>query len=199
MAELISVKNVQSNGTAGVSINDMSKGSEKAHANDANTISHTGENGTNGSAHKTNGINGHNTQNGGLKTATTEASPSLEARVPKLYNDSSEGEYWTTKADASVRLRIGDTKHTNQVPMTVNGLLEKTVKEVPNRIALAVKREGKWRHWTYTEYYEEVRTAAKSFIKVSFIVCCDFPHSFCLFLSLQTSDYAFFSHMYIHH
>jgi long-subunit acyl-CoA synthetase (AMP-forming) len=74
--------------------------------------------------------------------------------------------FWATKSDSAIKLRIGDNKNTNPTPITVIQLLEKTVKSAANRIALGVKRDGKWRNWTYSEYYEEVRTAAKSFIKV---------------------------------
>lgn len=167
MAELVSVKQVDSNGTAGVSLDHVKLSTEKknGHVNENlnDPITHTGENGT-----SANGVNGHSVQNGAsnglIEDSTT---PSSETKVSPKYDEPSQGGYWTTKADSSVRLRIGDTKATSRAPMTVNVLLERVVKQFPNRIALGVKREGKWRHWTYSEYYEEVRAAAKSFIKVS--------------------------------
>ena len=35
-------------------------------------------------------------------------------------------------------------------------MLDNTVKRVPDRTALAVKRDGEWVKWTYTEYQVEI-------------------------------------------
>lgn len=166
MATLVSVKHVESNGSTGVSLNDIKMDASHVHekSNGANAISHTGENGT---TTKNNGINGHNVQNEDSNTSVKDSGPSSDKKVSSNYSDESQGDFWTTKADATVRLRLGETEATSRPPITVNELLEGIVKQYPNRIALAVKRDEKWRHWTYSEYYEEVRIAAKSFIKVS--------------------------------
>merc|ERR1719466_260278 len=45
-------------------------------------------------------------------------------------------------------------------------MIQETVKRVPDRTALAVKRDGVWVKWTYTEYLENIKTVAKAFIKL---------------------------------
>ncbi|XP_033749822.1 long-chain-fatty-acid--CoA ligase ACSBG2-like [Pecten maximus] len=39
-------------------------------------------------------------------------------------------------------------------------------KKLPNGLAVAVKRDGDWKKWTYQQYYDDVRKAAKAFIKL---------------------------------
>lgn len=73
---------------------------------------------------------------------------------------------WTTKADDAVKLSMGSSGATSRVPRTVVQILEGAVRVAPNRVALSVKRNGEWVKWTYQEYYDAVRCAAKSFIKV---------------------------------
>ncbi|MCL4137763.1 UNVERIFIED_CONTAM: hypothetical protein GTU68_027091 [Idotea baltica] len=51
-------------------------------------------------------------------------------------------------------------------PISVPSLLKRTVDKYPSHIALSVKRDGQWQNFTYTEYYENVRTVAKAFIKL---------------------------------
>ena len=73
---------------------------------------------------------------------------------------------WTVQADGAVKLLMGSTESTSRVPMTVVQGLQRAVRIASSRVALAVKRNGEWVKWTYREYYESVRSAAKSFIKV---------------------------------
>ena len=87
--------------------------------------------------------------------------------------------FWTTKSDGAVKLRMGSSGRKSIVPRTVVQLFEQAVRVAPNRVALAVKRGGEWVKWTYQEYYESTRCAAKSFIKV----CSSFKlHLRCLYL-----------------
>ena len=45
-------------------------------------------------------------------------------------------------------------------------MIQETVQRVPDRTALAVKRDGVWIKWTYAEYQEDIVTVAKAFIKL---------------------------------
>ncbi|XP_068722136.1 long-chain-fatty-acid--CoA ligase ACSBG2-like isoform X1 [Montipora capricornis] len=74
--------------------------------------------------------------------------------------------FWTTKSDGAVKLRMGSSGRKSIVPRTVVQLFEQAVRVAPNRVALAVKRSGEWVKWTYQEYYESTRCAAKSLIKL---------------------------------
>ena len=73
---------------------------------------------------------------------------------------------WTIQADGAVNLRMGSSEATSRVPMTVVQGLQRAVRLAPNRVALAVKRNGEWMKWSYQEYYKSVCTAAKALIKV---------------------------------
>ena len=40
------------------------------------------------------------------------------------------------------------------------------IKKWGNKPALCVKRDGKWQEWTFRQYYNDVRAAAKAFMKL---------------------------------
>ena len=115
--------------------------------------------GTEKETHKqANGLEEHRTghHNGG-------ASPKSELGGVKLAPAEST---WTIQADGAVNLRMGSSEATSRVPMTVVEGLQRAVRLAPNRVALAVKRNGEWMKWSYQEYYKSVCTAAKALIKV---------------------------------
>lgn len=101
--------------------------------------------------------NGHH-QNGDAGKSTLG-----EKEVVKLAPAESS---WTTQADGAVNLLVGSSESTNRVPITLVQSLQRAVRLAPTRVALAVKRNGEWVKWTYSEYYVSVCSAAKSFIKV---------------------------------
>lgn len=105
-------------------------------------------------------INGH--QNGGAKGTLGDDV------VVKLAPAEAT---WTVQADSPVKLSLGSTESTSRTPVTVVQSIQRSVRLAPTRTALAVKRNNEWVKWTYSEYYESVRAAAKSFIKV----CERFP------------------------
>ncbi|XP_048584114.1 long-chain-fatty-acid--CoA ligase ACSBG2 isoform X2 [Nematostella vectensis] len=123
------------------------------------SVSHRGENGQNG-------INGHAEidKSAGQTNRTTLSMKNTQEKTAK--NLAPANDFWTTEADGAVKIRMGESDATKGEPMTVVDLLERTVKRSPNRIAMGVKRNDQWQHWTYSEYYEEVRIAAKSFIEL---------------------------------
>ena len=45
-------------------------------------------------------------------------------------------------------------------------LFEKIVGTYSKHVALAVKRAGEWKSWTYEMYFKEAQVIAKAFIKV---------------------------------
>lgn len=100
--------------------------------------------------------NGHH-QNGGAKSSLGD-----EEIVKPAPADS----WWTVKGDGAVNLLTESSGSRSRVPITVVQGLQRAVRVAPSRVALAVKRNGEWVKWTYQEYYDSVRSAAKSFIKV---------------------------------
>lgn len=75
-------------------------------------------------------------------------------------------QFWTTDRDGAVKLRVGTTDHDNVKPITVYELFKNTVERAGDSVALAVKRNDQWQKWTYSQYMEDCKTAAKGFIKL---------------------------------
>ncbi|XP_021368563.1 long-chain-fatty-acid--CoA ligase ACSBG2-like [Mizuhopecten yessoensis] len=86
--------------------------------------------------------------------------------VRKIDDVMSAKALWTTDPSVAIKLRCGDTGPQSDDPITVVSVFEETVKKLPKGLALAVKRNGDWVKWTYEEYYNDVRIAAKAFIKL---------------------------------
>ena len=51
-------------------------------------------------------------------------------------------------------------------PLTVGQLFKNAVRKFPKQPALKYKEDGKWKTFTYTQYYDLCIRAAKSFLKV---------------------------------
>ena len=62
----------------------------------------------------------------------------------------------TTWPDGRVELRQHSHPSSLYPTMSVWTMLNVTAARAPHRTALAVKREGVWVKWTYTEYLEQV-------------------------------------------
>ena len=77
-------------------------------------------------------------------------------------------EYETSQADGSVKIRFSAEKdHAGAIPaISVMEFMDRATKRWQNRPALNVERQGQWITWTYKEYLQDVKTAAKAFIKV---------------------------------
>jgi len=73
----------------------------------------------------------------------------------------------TTEPDGAVKLKIGRGPSA-YTPISVPSLLKKAVDQFPNNYALAQKKEkdGPWQYFTYMQYYDQVKTVAKAFIKL---------------------------------
>jgi long-chain-fatty-acid--CoA ligase ACSBG len=72
---------------------------------------------------------------------------------------------YTWHPDGATRIsRLGTGEMSERRPISVPDLLIRATKRAPERAAMAVKRNGEWQKWTYTDYLQDVRTAAKGFI-----------------------------------
>ncbi|XP_026731627.1 long-chain-fatty-acid--CoA ligase ACSBG2-like isoform X2 [Trichoplusia ni] len=66
-----------------------------------------------------------------------------------------------------VKLRVAARGVASEPPISVPGLLNRTVARYPDATALATKKaDGKWHKITYKQYQERVRTVAKGFLKL---------------------------------
>lgn len=77
------------------------------------------------------------------------ASPTKEGPNQVLESES----FTTTKADGAVKLRT-ENDDLNITPESIPGMLMKAAEDVPDVIALSVKRDEKWVNWTYQEYLQ---------------------------------------------
>jgi len=74
--------------------------------------------------------------------------------------------FTTTDSNGAVKIRTHDHPSADYPTKSVYTLLKETAERVPERTALAVKRDDVWIKWTYKEYFEDVQTVAKAFIKL---------------------------------
>ena len=75
-------------------------------------------------------------------------------------------EWWTDSPDKAVKIRFGDLGPASEPAYTVISLFDEVVAEHGDHIALAVKRAGEWKSWTYKKYYVDCYTVAKAMVEV---------------------------------
>lgn len=77
-------------------------------------------------------------------------------------------EYITTSRDGAVKIQFSGKEGdlTAMPARSVMQIFDTCVKKHSSRVAMKVERDGKWISWTYSEYLQEVKTAAKGFIKL---------------------------------
>ena len=71
---------------------------------------------------------------------------------------------FTTRLFFSIRLQGNDAG----LPKveTVLDVFDRIVQDYPNHPAMKIERDEHWVTWTYAEYQQDVKIAAKAFIKV---------------------------------
>ncbi|OQV22651.1 Long-chain-fatty-acid--CoA ligase ACSBG2 [Hypsibius exemplaris] len=101
--------------------------------------------------------NGHvKTANGGTNGYKVNQGPDAVADAEDI---------WTTDPGTAVRLRLGRDPETDGMkPESLPTWFKRTVNNFAHLPALKVKRGGVWKTWTYLDYFNDVRTAAKAFI-----------------------------------
>lgn len=72
----------------------------------------------------------------------------------------------TSAPTGAVKLRASKVGNVAERPVSVVTFMQRAVEKYPHHPALSVKRDGSWVTWNYTEYWNDVRTAAKGFIKL---------------------------------
>ncbi|XP_077416310.1 long-chain-fatty-acid--CoA ligase ACSBG2-like isoform X2 [Vanacampus margaritifer] len=76
------------------------------------------------------------------------------------------GQLWTTDKEGAVCLRMEASGPAADTPITVHQMFLETVEAYGGHAALAYKKDGQWETLTWRQYYQQCRTAAKSFIKL---------------------------------
>ncbi|XP_066499586.1 long-chain-fatty-acid--CoA ligase ACSBG2 isoform X1 [Hoplias malabaricus] len=93
------------------------------------------------------------------QSANAQRPASLSLAVPEL-------DLWTTRRDGEVKLRMGDSGAAAEPPVTVHQAFTRAVERFGNYTALGWKDGEQWKKYSYREYYQACRTAAKSFLKI---------------------------------
>ncbi|KAM4826153.1 long-chain-fatty-acid--CoA ligase ACSBG1 [Thomomys bottae] len=93
-------------------------------------------------------------------------SPPLSAleKAKDGWLDYSEEALWTTRADGRVRLRVDPI--CPQTPYTVHRMFHEALEKYGDIVALGFKRQDKWEHISYSQYYLLSRKTAKGFLKL---------------------------------
>lgn len=102
----------------------------------------------------------------------TSKQPSL--LIPFQILDSLSHKCWN--AEDSVTLQVGATSPASQTPVSVYTFFERIAKRLPEQRALAVKRDGQWKYWSYREYFQQSKTVARALIKLGL----DESHGVCI-------------------
>ncbi len=80
---------------------------------------------------------------------------------------------YTTNPAEGVDIAMGESEIEKEEPLTIPQLFKNSVQHYGSRDALGYKEENQWKFIQYTEYYQLVISAAKSFIKVQqLIIMC---------------------------
>lgn len=103
--------------------------------------------------------------------SSTHTQPASAQRPASLALPVSGSELWTTQRDGEVKLRIGESGPAAQPPVTVHEAFEQAVQRFGKYTALSWKEGEQWKKFSYSEYYDTCRIAAKSFLKLGLERC----------------------------
>ena len=85
----------------------------------------------------------------------------------QVIGDEAADKLTATLPDQAVKIRrYGEDGFEKYPPLSVPSMLKNAVEKWPENTAMATKRNGTWTKWTYKQYYEESRIAAKAFIQL---------------------------------
>ncbi|XP_029017711.1 long-chain-fatty-acid--CoA ligase ACSBG2-like [Betta splendens] len=75
-------------------------------------------------------------------------------------------EEWSSSRDKGVRLRMEGSGPAAETPITVHQMFLETLEGYGDSPALVSKKDGQWVTLTWSQYYQQCRAAAKSFLKL---------------------------------
>lgn len=114
-------------------------------------------------------------ERGSIDSYTEDATLPASSRVmTPAMKDATNGPDEIIEADSvvtwhrneAVKLRMQSSGPLSEKPISLPTLLLNASRNYADKTALAVKRNGDWVKWNYQDYYKEVRTVAKAFIKL---------------------------------
>jgi len=86
----------------------------------------------------------------------------------KASSMSGRGLHWITEPheERPIRWKEGEAGIANTKPITVMEVFKATTDKFGTKTALGVKRDGEWKTWTFQQYYDQTKIAAKALIKI---------------------------------
>ncbi|XP_066970339.1 long-chain-fatty-acid--CoA ligase ACSBG2-like [Macrobrachium rosenbergii] len=72
----------------------------------------------------------------------------------------------TSEAHEPVQLQITEEGPASEKPVSVHTLLKEAATQHSKHPALAIKRDGAWKFWTYEQYFNDARTVGKALIRL---------------------------------
>ncbi|XP_036377355.1 long-chain-fatty-acid--CoA ligase ACSBG2 [Megalops cyprinoides] len=87
-------------------------------------------------------------------------------RPSSLALATSELQLWTSRGDGEVKLRLSESGPAAEPAVTVHQMFMSAVERFPKHTALGWKEGEQWKTLNYEQYYQQCRTAAKSFLKL---------------------------------
>ena len=90
---------------------------------------------------------------------------------PHTHRSFLSSEWWTDSPERSIQIRFNNSGPGSERPQTVVSLFDEVVGIHGEHTALAVKRNGEWKSWSYRKYYVDCFTAAKALVEVCVCVC----------------------------
>lgn len=100
---------------------------------------------------------------GGLVPVEPKALPVLSHLSTSL---APADKLWATSKNHAVQLRMESSGPGSETPMTVHQMFLETVEQSGDFLALASKEGDQWVHLSWRQFYDQCRTAAKSFLKL---------------------------------
>ncbi|EGR28339.1 hypothetical protein IMG5_177990 [Ichthyophthirius multifiliis] len=95
-------------------------------------------------------------------------SPEGLQRIGQVYdkNDPQKNINWTTDYTLEMPIRMKKKGPGSEIPQTLIEIFENTLKQIPEKPALSVKKDGKWKTLTFKQYYEAAKTFGKALISL---------------------------------
>lgn len=99
-----------------------------------------------------------------MDSATAVAAPTEYRNGPDQILPATS--FKTSDPDGMVQLHLTEEGPMSEQPISLHTMMQKKAENYAEHPALAVKRDGVWKYWTYKDYFSESRTVAKAFINL---------------------------------
>lgn len=87
-----------------------------------------------------------------------------EGNVVEKKEVATRGKCWTSNPLDELEINITKEGPGSLAPVTVMHQFKAIVEAYPNKVALSVKRDGKWVEWTWKKYYDEAMMCARAIL-----------------------------------